>query len=121
MATTLPTSTVDIEDLALDLGATLEYATGGKFNSDGRIGNRLPKQTQQPVSALTDKLLRSVLAKMAEPAQPTQVTITQAPPLAQPPTPQDAPAVQPRCAWVFSFERNADGTIKTLTATPQSL
>jgi hypothetical protein len=98
-----------LEDLALELGATLEYDDGNVFNVAGRRGQRMPRgEGLDPMKELADKV-----ALLAD--RPIHVKV-------------DAPApqvvVQPAeakktVAWTFEFERNADGTIKRIHATPK--
>lgn len=114
----------NLEDLALETGSTIEYSNGKKFNSAGVEGQRrvTPKepvvkqvpapepvakpQNNEIVNQLLALLNRPIEVKVP-PVQPPQVTVN-------PPSVTVAPVT-----WVFDFERNANGTIKRITATPQ--
>ena len=117
-------SPVDLEDLALELGASVKRPDGSMFNAGGRAGaTRLPRQSAAPVVApvpppslpsndglLMQKLVE-VLAQMKQPA----------PSVAAPTVNIPAPVVtvqQPQRVldWTFTFERNPDGTIKSIRA-----
>lgn len=118
----------DVEDLALELGAVVEYADGRKFNTAGTQAKRqskpprptpapapppvvVPSQDnsaalmQQIVQQLSTALSRPVSVMLPEMPVP-QVTVAA------------APAAKPT-SWSFEFERNPNGTIKRINATPQ--
>lgn len=112
---------VDVEDLALELGATVRHSDGSVFNSAGRSGvTRLRKPTVEPAPApapVQQSGHEQLTTALLEMMQKLHV------PQSAPPTVNVAPAqvtVQPqtRCSWEFSFTRNPDGTIKSIKATP---
>lgn len=121
----------NLEDLALELGASVRYEDGRVFNSSARSGvRRLPAQPPAPTPApapvpvaVTPKedshaaLLQKVVELLARP-QPT-ITLPEfkfPAPVAAPVPP--AVAAKP-VVWRFDFERNYDGTLKSITAKPQ--
>lgn len=112
----------DLEDLALELGASVRYTDGKVFNSSGRTGvTRLPRVKEQPPvpppappqdNAALLKTIEGLLAR-----QPAAVT-----PVIHMPEPLPAQVVVnalPRTSWDFEFTHNADGSIKTMTARPR--
>lgn len=115
----------DIEDLALETGATVEYANGRTFNTTGRQATRvdkpraMPAPTPAPVAQPEPKpdvsadLLRQMISILNRPVDVR---------LPEMPIPQvtiaAAPVVKPT-SWSFEFERNSNGTIKRINATPQ--
>lgn len=124
MANARLTSLLDIEDLALESGSTIEYADGRKFNTGGAQAVRRPRSVEAapapapapPAPAPNDALVKQLLGLLNRPVQvnipelPTPNIVVNAP---------TAPAVQPPAKWVFEFERNPNGTIRTVTATAQ--
>ena len=114
----------DIEDLALETGATVEYANGRTFNTTGRQVVRTPKPKvaptpapapvvpEPPKSEVSVELLRQMIAVLN---RPIDVRLPEAP--APQVTVAAAPAPKPT-SWSFEFERNPNGTIKRITATP---
>ena len=112
----------DLEDLALETGATVEYANGRMFNTAGRQAVRAvkpkapaPAPGAQPEPAKPDvsaELLRQMMAILNRPVEVR---------LPEMPAPQVTIAAAPAAAptsWSFEFERNANGTIKRINATP---
>jgi len=118
-------SILDLKELALETGATIASPDGKRFNTGGVVAKRhpLPKpaavaSAPAPVTApapagpdLTD-ILKQLIAVMN---RPVEVHI---PPM---PAPQvvmkEAPAAAPvPRKWTFEFERNSNGTIKSITA-----
>jgi hypothetical protein len=115
---------VDLEDLALELGAAVHHPDGSVFNSSGRKGvQRLkavptpspaPAPEQPPVAQPDNSALIQALMQMVQETR------------GQSPVIQSAPAqvvVQPpaRCSWDFTFTRNRDGSIQSIHATPSAL
>jgi hypothetical protein len=85
----------DIEDLALETGATVEYASGRKFNTSGREAARKPKPVAVPTPVesapvkpdVSAELLRQMIAVLNRPVDvrlpempAPQVTVTPAAP-----------------------------------------
>lgn len=117
----------NIEDLALEMGATVNYADGGKFNTSRMQGKRTPKPipiaplapvvSAAPVAPKNDEtveMLKQVISLLNRPVEvrmpdmpAPQVTVTASAPVAQP------------VRWAFEFDRNPNGTIKRINATPQ--
>lgn len=118
----------DIEDLALETGATVEYANGRTFNTTGRQATRVAKPraipapipTSAPIAQPEPKpdvsadLLRQMISILNRPVDVR---------LPEMPVPQvtiaAAPVAKPT-SWSFEFERNSNGTIKRINATPQA-
>lgn len=115
----------DLKDLALETGATVEYANGRTFNTTGRQAVRAakPKATPAPTPApvaqpeppkpdVSAELMRQMIAILN---RPVDVRLPEMP--APQVTVAAAPAAKP-VSWAFEFERNPNGTIKRITATP---
>lgn len=125
MANARLTSLLDIEDLALESGSTIEYADGRKFNTGGAQAVRRPRSVEaappapapvSPAPAPNDALVKQLLGLLN---RPVQVSIPELPaPNVVVNTPT-APVAQPPAKWVFEFERNSNGTIRSITATAQ--
>ena len=112
----------DIEDLALETGATVEYANARSFNTTGRQAARAVKpkmapapvvQPEPPKPDVSADLLRQMIAVLN---RPVDVRLPEMP--APQVTVAAAPVVKPT-SWSFEFERNSNGTIKRINATPQ--
>jgi len=112
----------DLEDLALETGATVEYANGRMFNTAGRQAVRAVKpkapapapvaQSEPTKPDVSAELLRQMMAILNRPVEVR---------LPEMPAPQVTIAAAPAAAptsWSFEFERNANGTIKRINATP---
>ena len=109
----------DLEDLALDTGATIEYADGRKFNTGGVQSLRTPRATPPapaptpvpaPVEAVRPLFDAVILQQLiAALNRPVTVTLEN--------TPAPSAAVQATHNWTFEFERNPNGTIKRIYAT----
>jgi hypothetical protein len=117
----------NLEDLALELGATVEYDDGRKFNTAQMRGKRPvkprtemappPMASVAPVAPKNDEtveMLKQVISLLNRPVEvrmpdmpAPQVTVTASAPVAQP------------VRWAFEFDRNPNGTIKRINATPQ--
>lgn len=118
----------DVKDLALEMGATVKYADGRKFNTAGVQATRQPKPraaepkvaapapvpspAPPPPAADNSALLQQLIAALNRPINvavpemaPPQVTV------------QAASPANPT-AWTFDFERNQNGTIKRILAKP---
>lgn len=91
---------IDFDDLLDNLGST-----------DGpRLKDRLREEQQQ-------ELLQKVLERLAQPQPAPQVRVTAETPPAQVVVTPSEP--RKSVSWTFEFERNADGTIKRIHATPK--
>lgn len=106
----------DLEDYALESGASVHAPNGSVFNAANRKGvYRLPKRVespvpQAPVESGSDKLV-SILTEMVAKMQPAPAPIVHvaAPDVIHAPS-------QRVLDWTFTFERNSDGTIKSIRA-----
>lgn len=116
-----------IEDLALEVGATVDYANGRKFNTsqvkDKRPAKPRSVPSPSPVASVapvapkndeTVEMLKQVISLLNRPVEvrmpdipAPQVSVTAATPVAQP------------VRWAFEFDRNPNGTIKRINAIPQ--
>lgn len=116
----------NVEDLALELGATVEYANGRKFNTAGTKALRKPKPPVEDVAekkaeplpppSVDQSLLQQVIQQLSAALnRPVTVTLPDMP--APQVTVQAGSPVTP-VSWVFEFERNPNGTIKRINATP---
>lgn len=120
----------DVEDLALELGATVEYANGRKFNTAGTKAQRKPKlqvvekedeeedeeEEKRKPPAVDTSLLQQVIQQLSAALnRPVAVTLPEMP--TPQVTVQAGNPVTP-VSWVFEFERNPNGTIKRINATP---
>ena len=116
----------NLEDLALEMGATVDYADGRKFNTSQVKEKRSSKprsMVSPPVQSIalpiqkndeTVEMLKQVISLLNRPVEvrmpdipAPQVTITAPTSTAQP------------VRWAFEFDRNPNGTIKRINATPQ--
>lgn len=99
-------------DLALELGGTVELDDGTVFNAEGRTGTRVkpvpPKSENERLLELLTQIVKT----------PPVVNTTVEVPEATPPTVLVQPAPSKPVSWSFEFDRNADGTIKRIRATP---
>jgi len=115
-----------IEDLALEVGATVDYANGRKFNTS-QVRDKRPSKPRAmpapPVASVTPEapkndetveMLKQVISLLNRPVEvrmpdmpAPQVSVTAATPVAQP------------VRWAFEFDRNPNGTIKRINAIPQ--
>lgn len=97
-----------LKRLSMELGATLELPGGKVFNSAGEKGfHSVAKPKPAPVDN-TQKLLEQLILLAGKPATAVpapQVTVS---------VPEKKPV-----SWKFDFERNPDGTIKSITANPR--
>ena len=66
----------------------------------------------------TDDLMKQVLTALATPAAPAPVNVQVAAPEVQPAQVVFAPTK--KTSWTFTFDRNPDGTIHKIHATPSS-
>ena len=102
----------DLEDFALEFGGTVDDETGRVYNS---AGNRAVRHASK-VAPDPDEPMRQLIAQVAELAKrPVQVSVAAPAVTVQSPK---AIAHKPT-AWTFEFERNNDGTIKSITASPK--
>jgi len=117
----------NVEDLALETGATVESPDGRKFNSAGLTTKRKPVVAPPvPEPEVEDKdegpepphpEVLALLKQLVEVVKrPVEVTI---PPIPAPQVTVKAPEqkVSAPKAWTFDFERNSNGTIKRINAT----
>lgn len=105
----------DLEDLALELGATVEYASGEVFNSAGNKSRRKSVEAKQVVDR--DAVLVALLAQVVELVKrPAQVNV--APPNVVVNPSKVLLQSQKKSGWTFAFDRNNDGSIKSITAHP---
>jgi hypothetical protein len=113
-----------LEDLSLELGASIHRPNGSVFNSSGAKGGyRLPKR--QPVSDVPERITPPVTAEgnaalakvLAEFVDKINIPAPSAPVVN---VPEPSVVFQPtaRVSWRFEFERNPDKTLKAITATP---
>jgi hypothetical protein len=112
----------DLEDLALELGASVQHDDGRVFNAAQRSGvRRLPVR---PPNAVRSEPVPAALP--TEPAPQTELLRLLTEMLARPSP--EIPAAPPaqvivqtaaRTGWEFAFKRNPDGTISSITATPK--
>ena len=98
-------SNSDLEDMALELGATIESATGSVFNASGRKGTRLPSRPPEPVAEPLHKILAQLVEIAARPAPDTLPVLP-------------APAAIAPWSGTFEFIRNPDGTLARIKAVP---
>lgn len=120
-------SSVDMEDLALELGASLTRADGLVFNASGRSGaTRLPERPKvapepAPVvreaprlsEADTTLLLNAITSKLQLPEiKLPEIVVPPAHVVVNPQAPHTP------CSWEFEFVRNNDGSLKTIKAKP---
>lgn len=114
------TSSVDIEDLALELGGKVTHEDGRVFNAGGRAGaTRLPKAAPTPAAAPAPAADNSslILRQLVELlARPPQIPAT---PAVHIPAPQVVIQPAAKVSWEFEFKRNPDGSIKSITANPK--
>lgn len=118
----------DVDDLALETGATVESPDGSKFNAAGLQTKRKPQMVAPPPALEPEEAedetpepphpeVLALLKQLVEVVKrPVEVTI---PPIPAPQVTVKAPdqkASAPR-AWTFDFERNSNGTIKRINAT----
>lgn len=116
----------NLEELALETGSTVEYASGRKFNTAGIQAKRPlkvaptpaaappPPPAPEPKSELTAELMQQILSALN---RPVEVKLPQMP---APQVTVAAPATaQVPVKWTFEFERNSNGTIKSITASSQ--
>ena len=117
-----------MEDLALEVGATVNYPDGRTFNASGMRGKRERKPTPAPAPVApsvepvapapkndeTVEMLKQVISLLNRPVEvrmpdipAPQVTVTAPTSTAQP------------TRWAFEFDRNPNGTIKRINAIPQ--
>lgn len=95
-----------ISSLAFELGAAVEFDGGRVFNASG-IKGELPSRAKPtpPADDWNRKLLEKLVDAASKPEQPVVIQ--------HPATP--ARPVE----WTFVFNRNNDGTLKSITAKPQ--
>lgn len=117
------------EDLALEVGAKVAFADGRKFNTEGvkvtktstpvdlkrGTGEPVAKPAPEPVAQvdLSMELMQQMIALMNRPAAAPVVSVPA--PVVNIPEAKPTKAV----SWTFDFIRNADGTLKSIKATPQ--
>jgi hypothetical protein len=115
------TSSLDPEDLALELGSTINRKDGTVFNAAGRAGAqrlRLASNAAPPTPvtlpsvkhAVEQPDIASILKELVHKMQP----VVQHAPAA----PQVIVAPAPKTSWEFTFVRNKDGSIQSIKASP---
>lgn len=117
-----------LEDLALKTGATVEYGDGRKFNTTKIRGRKVAKQQEsepsppqepiipaaEPRQEFTAEMFQQLLALLN---RPVEVRLPEIPaPQVTVATPEQPTSKQ--VSWSFEFERNPNGTIKRISATP---
>lgn len=120
MSAAKESANTDLESLALRYGGRVEYSDGRVFNSGGRVAPvvrkpQLPAPAPPPApdnTALIQKLLEML-------ARPQPVAAQPAPVIHVAPAQVVMPPAQPARSWNFTFVRNPDGSIKSITANPQ--
>lgn len=115
-------SSLSPEDLALELGSTITHADGRVFNASGRMGSRLPKAAPQEVAptpapdnnAVLMQTLVDLVSRISSPQ--AQVAAPAAPEIHIPAPVVTVQPAQRVLEWSFTFDRNPDGTIKSIRA-----
>jgi hypothetical protein len=105
----------ELEAFALEFGATVKDEGGRVFNAQGRKITPKLKKPEPPKVDPTQALLEKISELVNRPVD-VQVNVP-APPAAR----VMLKAAEPPkvSAWTFEFERNDDGTIKRIHATPK--
>jgi hypothetical protein len=112
----------DLEDLALETGASIEFTDGRKFNTTKTQSKRTVKedspQPQMIRSDNTAEILKQIVLLLSRPVEVVippmpapQVTVN------LPEEKEDDEEEDKPVRWVFEFERNPNGTIKRIEAT----
>jgi hypothetical protein len=112
----------DLEDLALEIGASIEFTDGRKFNTMKAQSMRTVKedspQPQMIRSDNTAEILKQIVLLLSRPVEVVippmpapQVTVN------LPEEKKDDEEEDKPVRWVFEFERNPNGTIKRIEAT----
>lgn len=113
----------DLEDLALETGASIEYSDGRKFNTSKLQGKRVKQESEEPVAKPdnTAEILKQIVLLLSRPVEVVvppipapQVTVNMPPKEEE--DDEDEEEDKP-VEWVFEFERNYNGTIKRIVAT----
>lgn len=114
----------DLEDLALETGASIEYNDGRKFNTSKVQGKRVKQEAEQPVAKPdnTAEILKQIVLLLS---RPVEVVV---PPMPAPVVTVNLPEEKEdedegedkATGWVFEFERNYNGTIKRIVAMPSN-
>lgn len=117
----------DVDDLALETGATVESPDGSKFNAAGLQTKRRPQVVASPPPESEDEdedetpepphpEVLALLKQLVEVVKrPVEVTI---PPIPAPQVTVTTPERKTSApkSWTFDFERNSNGTIKRINA-----
>jgi uncharacterized protein YukJ len=104
-----------LEDYALESGAAVHRANGEVFNAAGRTGvYRLPKRAAP--TPPEDNGHEKLTAALADMMSKLHVQQPSAPVVNVPPAQVVVQPQQRVLDWTFTFERNADGTIKSIRA-----
>lgn len=115
-----------LKELALRLGASVRLSNGETFNASGSTGRlaKAPPPAKVEKPAQGDELLAKIVELLAT-RQAINVAVPELPQpnvVVEPPhvVVQPAPVVVPKpVSWKFTFERNDNGTIRSITATPK--
>jgi hypothetical protein len=109
-----------IKALALRLGASARLTNGETFNAAGirRATSPSAPKPQPEVKPQDDPLMAKVVAMLEKMQTPAPAPVQQVVP-APDVIVQPAQVVMPApVSWKFTFERNDNGTIRSITATP---
>lgn len=113
-----------VKALALELGAEVEFEDGRVFNAEQRNVESRPRPKPAappppPAPSIDLKPLLDQLAALSvsQKALADAVSSAQAPQVVVP-APQVTVTPRKVTSWRFDFERNGDGTIRALVASP---
>lgn len=104
----------DLEAFAAEFGASVEDDAGRVFNALERPVAKVAKPIEKPAPNPVEDALKALLEQAQKPLEVHLQAV--APPPAK--VFLRAPPVQAPVSWRFTFERNADGTIREILATP---
>lgn len=116
----------DLKAHALRLGAKVVLSDGRVFNASGAVGNYRPKRAAAPAPAAPsapaatagmEELVAAIRALTDRPA-PAAPEMPAAQITVQPATPSVVVNSATPVSWKFTFQRNDNGTIATIIATP---
>lgn len=103
-----------LDDFAAEFGASVEDEFGRVFNALERPISKAAQSVEKPVPSAVEEALKALLTQAQKPPEvhvqavappPAKVFLRPAP-------------IPPPVAWTFEFERNNDGTINRIHATP---
>jgi hypothetical protein len=109
----------DLEDLALETGAAIEFSDGRKFNTTKSQGKRVKKEEAPEQNMArpdnTAEILKQIVLLLS---RPVEVVVPPMPaPIVTVNLPEEEEDDDKPVEWVFEFERNYNGTIKRIVAT----